>query len=130
MGKVSERINQLKGLPFIFLLLCLPARADLVLTEEKTAANIKRGEIFSIEVSSNPTTGYTWEKSQAYSTKRLRFLHWDYLPSPEPLLGTGGKEIFTFQALSPGQAKIAISYRRVWEKTKPLRRLSFIVTVE
>jgi len=113
------------------LLLNLTQAAEVCLDEENLTGVVKTGQIFLIEVSSNPTTGYTYEKSQDYDKCLVRFLQWKYLPSEKPLLGSGGKEIFVFKALRPGKTEIKLAYRRPWEKTeKPLKILIFKVSIQ
>ena len=116
---------------FLCLSLNFSQAAEICLNEENLAGVVKTGDTFLIEVSSNPTTGYTYEKSQDYDRRLVRFLQWKYLPSEKQLLGSGGKEIFVFKALRPGKTEIKLAYRRPWEKTeKPLKILLFKVSIQ
>jgi inhibitor of cysteine peptidase len=72
----------------------------------------KVGEIFSIELESNPTTGYKWEES--FDKKKVKLIDKNF-DLPSSAFGAAGKEIFTFEALSEGISTIQLDYKRAWE---------------
>ncbi|MEM7661144.1 MAG: protease inhibitor I42 family protein [Pseudomonadota bacterium] len=70
-------------------------------------------ETFDLVLTSNPTTGYYWIvlgndggivelKSETYIAD----------PAPEGLVGSGGKQVFVFEAVAPGEADLVLSYQR------------------
>ena len=74
----------------------------------------------TVELQGNPTTGYAWvyimspegilrEISNEYSADK----------SGEAVVGSDGKFIFTFEALSEGEVEINFSYLRAWEVDTP-----------
>jgi len=74
----------------------------------------------TVELQGNPTTGYAWvyimspegilrEISNEYSADK----------SGEAVVGSGGKFIFTFEALTKGEAELIFSYLRAWEVDTP-----------
>jgi len=104
---------------------------SVILTEEKTTATVKKGSLFTIELASNITTGYTYEKSQVYDPEKVQLVKWAYKPPETKLLGAAGQEIFTFKALRPGQTEIRLTYRRPWEKESAGQQtLVFKITIE
>ena len=70
---------------------------------------------FTIVLESNPTTGYKWEPG--FDSSLLKVTKSDYKQSDAKtgLVGAGGKEYFTFEALKKGDTKITMTYKRSWE---------------
>lgn len=73
---------------------------------------MKVGEIFSVELESNPTTGYQWEES--FDEKKVKLVDKNF-DLPSRAIGAAGKETFTFEALSEGTSTIRLDYKRGWE---------------
>lgn len=72
-------------------------------------------DFFTIALESNPTTGYRWEVD--FNSQYLQLMGEEYKTHiQEQVVGAGGKEIFTFQALKAGETEITFSYLRPWEK--------------
>ncbi len=99
------------------------------LTEQFNTATVKKGEIFAIELPSNPTTGHWWDvqlkAGKAVLTRR------DYKSdSDDPReIGGGGKEVFLFKAKETGTIEIEAVYRRPWDPSSDGKPLKFGVTV-
>ena len=72
----------------------------------------KVGEIFSIELESNATTGYQWKES--FDEKKVKLIDKKF-DLPSSAIGASGKETFTFEALSEGTSTIQLDYKRPWE---------------
>jgi inhibitor of cysteine peptidase len=77
------------------------------------------GQVFTVTLESNPSTGYHWEwvagqESIIEQVGKTEF------KQPEtggpPLVGAGGWEIFNFKAVSRGQMILKLVYRRPWEE--------------
>ena len=75
---------------------------------------------FKITLESNPTTGYQWDVAVNTNANVAKFVSSDFLPSESGLLGAGGKQVLTFQALNAGQATIVLEYARPWDKGNPI----------
>lgn len=71
------------------------------------------GEPFSITLTTNPSTGYSWEIDAPID--RLEILEREYVHSSH-LIGAGGQETIRFRARSVGEATIVCRYRRPWEQ--------------
>lgn len=84
------------------------------------------GESFTISMDSNPTTGYSW--TVQYDESYLALTNATYTASEPSLLGSGGQEHFTFEALKVGSAIISCSYQRPWE-ADPIERRIYEVTI-
>lgn len=72
----------------------------------------KVGEEFSIELESNPTTGYQWQED--FNTRKLKLVDKKFASSAKTI-GASGKEILTFKALEVGKSTIKLNYKRSWE---------------
>ena len=76
-----------------------------------------------VELTGNPTTGYTWVCSLT-PEGIVKEISNEYIPDPtEPgVTGSGGKFVFTFQAIKEGEAELLFSYLRPWEENVPALR--------
>lgn len=81
------------------------------------------GKQFTIQLVSNPTTGYGWQLAQPLDGRIVRFVS-DHYQGPSSnavpvIVGQGGIEVWTFQALHSGNTTIALKYVRPWESNSP-----------
>lgn len=86
--------------------------------------NVKASQVFSIQIASNVSTGYTWELKpmDENGQKLIKFVTREYLeqePSPVERVGAPGYDLFTFQAVAQGETSIELQYSRPWEKDTP-----------
>jgi len=92
---------------------------------------VKVGQEFNITLESNPTTGYQWQLAKEVNGTILQFVGSEYKPSDSGLLGAGGKEIWTFKAMSSGTTKISMKYVRPWEMdVPPIKEQTFGIIVK
>lgn len=84
-------------------------------------------DFFTIALESNPTTGYRWEVD--FDSQYLQLMGEEYKTHiQEQVVGAGGKEIFTFQALRAGETEITFSYLRPWEE-EVIKKEVFKITI-
>jgi inhibitor of cysteine peptidase len=81
--------------------------------ENKTESQIKVGEKLTLNLESNPTTGYFW--FAIFDENFLSLVSKDYVPTTN-LIGAGGVERFIFIALKQGETSIKMLYSRNWKK--------------
>lgn len=74
---------------------------------------------FTITLESNRTTGYEWQLAPATDETIVKFISCEYIPARTGLIGSGGREIWTFIPLRPGRTSIGFVYTRPWEKDNP-----------
>lgn len=99
------------------------------LTEQFNAATVKKGETFAIELTSNPTTGYTWDvKLKAGKASLVKKDYKSDSKSPM-VVGGGGKEVFIFKAEESGIVRIDAVHSRPWAPSPKDKSLRFGVTV-
>ncbi len=95
----------------------------LVEPESGASLTLRPGGQVSIELESNPTTGYFWYLIEGDATVAALKSD-DYLadPAPEGLVGSGGKQVMVFEGVSSGTTTLVLSYQRheedVFEKRK------------
>ena len=101
------------------------------LTEEFNKVTVAKGESFSIELVSNPSTGYAWDlKLKAGKASLVKEDFISDAPRSSMVCGAGGKEVFVFKAEESGIIEIAADYKRSWEKVPPVKSQSFRITVK
>ena len=101
-----------------------------VYTDETTVIEVIAGKEFVISLESNPTTGYSWDFSSPPDPEVVELLDAAYRPPATPRIGAGGKQVWTFRAVGPGETGIALKYLRPWEEgVPPARRAVFTVVV-
>lgn len=75
------------------------------------SVELKTGGILEVTLSSNPTTGYTWQVVDLKGDVLAQQGEAEYkADSALPLPGSGGVETFRFKALQPGEAKLKLVY--------------------
>lgn len=90
----------------------------------------------TITLYSNPTEGRQWSEPPQISDQTvLREVDHKYEPPSKglgcapPPPGTGGKEIWTFEALEKGMSTISMEYTHPWEGGEKEPMLTFVLTV-
>ncbi len=81
--------------------------------ENGTAVTMRPGGKLNLKLDSNPTTGYYWYLKDI-DASRVDQLSEDYFadPAPEGLTGSGGHQMFVFEALQIGKSDLVLSYER------------------
>jgi inhibitor of cysteine peptidase len=76
------------------------------------------GAILTLNLESNPTTGYSWQLAKPLDNRLVKLLGHRYCPQKAApgVVGSGGIEIWRFKALRAGQTQINLKYCRPWEK--------------
>jgi inhibitor of cysteine peptidase len=92
-------------------------------TNEITA---RVGEVFSIEVESNPTTGYMWEPR--FDDNILKLVSSKFIPMSKQM-GSGGLQRFDFKASKPGRTIVKFIYKRTWEE-RSLKEKEFSISIK
>ena len=88
---------------------------------------VPMGISFTISVSSNPSTGYSWVASYNHSVLELVK---QYTPSSSGLMGASGVENFEFKGLRPDSTVVYLNYQRGWEPNSPTTETkTFNVTI-
>lgn len=116
-------------LVIILFILTACANTPLQITDPTKTIEVKTGEQFTIVIESNPTTGYHWEMMNELDY--IEFISKDYQADEPMLTGSGGVEVWTFKAISVGEAQITLGYYPPYEDPKPPQQTTtFVVTVK
>ena len=117
------------------LLACSPASKDIWYAwDQKT--EIGAGELLTVNLQSNPTTGFEWELREITNETVLQLVESKYELGEEakkdpPVPGAGGHEIWTFKTLKKGESTIFMDYNQPWEGgMKAVHHLILRVTVK
>ena len=78
-----------------------------------TTVTLRPGGKLNLKLDSNPTTGYYWYLKDI-DASRIDQLSEGYFadPAPEGLTGSGGHQMFVFEALQIGKSDLILSYER------------------
>ena len=99
-------------------------------TDPKKTIPANVGEVFSIILDSNPSTGYQWRLAYSSNGKLLKLVNTEYRAPETELPGKGGHEIWSFKALSAGQGVVVFEYARPWETSEaPVKSMTFTIDV-
>ncbi|MGD9782066.1 MAG: protease inhibitor I42 family protein [Kiritimatiellia bacterium] len=103
---------------------------DLALTEAQNGETValEPGDMFSVELSGNPTTGYEWTVVRI-DAEFLRLAESSY-DSDSSAIGSGGAYVFRFETLKAGETTLALAYRRPWETTASDRAFTLVVDIQ
>lgn len=89
---------------------------------------VKKGQEFVQIFESNPTTGYGW--LAIFDTSLISLISQKYEPSSlsPMIIGSSGKDIFTFKSLAKGTTTLKMLYKREWEK-EPIKVREYIINI-
>lgn len=102
-----------------------PVPADLTFTEPGVPIQVEKGDRFAIQLTAQPSTGYTWTLAAALDGNVLTADGTSYSAggnggsSTTSLVGTKGTESLYFVATGTGTAKIDLKYSQPWDTTSP-----------
>jgi inhibitor of cysteine peptidase len=88
---------------------------------------VSSGDILSIQLAENPTTGYRWTL-QTPDEQILELQSLEFSPANSGI-GAGGQRTFTLQAKSPGTAHLQLKEWRQWEGDRSILN-QFELTVQ
>lgn len=77
---------------------------------------IRTQQTLALTLPSNPTTGFRWQLVDA-APPLLRSLGPEVYSNPEDvgLVGSAGQSTWRFQAVTAGEGRLRLQYRRPWE---------------
>jgi inhibitor of cysteine peptidase len=110
------------------------ANLKLDASADGTTQQLKKGEVMSVTLESNPSTGYAWLATISNTATLVQMAEPDYSepgPSATPLVGAPGTQTFFFQAIETGNATLTLDYKRNWETgVAPIQTITIVVNVQ
>ncbi|MFA5056289.1 MAG: protease inhibitor I42 family protein [Dehalococcoidia bacterium] len=86
------------------------------------------GDSLIVTLDSNPSTGYAWSISEIGDEAVIDDVSNEFVGADTGMVGAGGQEVWTFEAIDEGTSTIEMQYSRSWETdVEPVE--TFIVTV-
>ena len=116
----------------LFVLLFTVTGCTDSLTETDTAVplELSAGETFDIVLEANVTTGYEWRLAEPLDEAVVQFVAQEYKSEQSNTEGGGGHDIWTFQAIAPGNSQIVLGYYPPDGSDIPEQIATFTVIVE
>lgn len=124
--KTGSYINKIVCLIFCFII--SPNLYSTRISDEPPIP-IEIDKEFSIELFSNPTTGFGWYIANSGSSCCIDTVSHTYQCSFIGYSAAGGKEIFRFKPTAKGRTKLIFHYRRAWEKMSPALIKEFPISI-
>jgi len=82
--------------------------------QNNSVAYLKVGQNFCIEIESNPSTGFSWHLSEL-DKSIVSLIKQDFKSKNDGMMvGVPGLDLWCFQALAPGQARVELAYYQSW----------------
>jgi predicted secreted protein len=110
-----------------------PVTPPIELTEKDNGSviTVEAGNIITIKLRGNPSTGYSWKLVDEYG-ESLELIGVDYESDPHAggMVGTPGTYIYRFKALASGATTLKMVYARPWdEHSAPAGQFTVFVNV-
>ncbi len=110
------------------------ANMKLDVSASGSTQQLKKGEVVSISLESNASTGYAWTAKISDTSVIMQMGEPEYIQptqSGTPLVGAPGTQTFFFQAVEQGTATITLDYARSFEaNVAPAQTVTIIVEVQ
>jgi inhibitor of cysteine peptidase len=107
-----------------------PNPPKIQISEDQQNVTLKMNQELTITLSSNKTTGYSWQLNNSYDKNVIKLISNDYVAPNSELMGAPGQELWNFKSIDKGSTTVQLDYSRSWSKdTTPLNKKSFNITV-
>jgi predicted secreted protein len=133
-SRSGSRVLGLLVFLLVFLLVCVlfeTSAKTLLLNETDDNSHIclNVGDLVSIKLVSNPTTGYSWGKPE--NIAHLKLLSTQSEKDSTDRVGAAGFQVFSLKATEVGESKVVLSYARPFEKNTPAAKTFHLsITIE
>ncbi len=98
------------------------------LTDPNQPISVKAGEVFMIVVETNPSTGYHWEV--VGEPNGIEVISREYTASEPVMPGSGGVEVWTLNAVSPGETSFVLGNYPPGDGTSYEQETRFTINIE
>jgi inhibitor of cysteine peptidase len=126
---VRRILGVLVLVPVLLLAACGDDDSGKVYTQPGEQITVGEGGEFTIELSSNPSTGYKWVLTKPPG-EQVQLVDDDYLSKGSGQPGSGGIQRFVFRGAAKGSTTLEMGYIRPWEQgVAPTQTAEFPVIV-
>ena len=89
------------------------------------------GDSLVVTLDSNPSTGFSWSISAISNEAAIDDVSNEFKGADTGMMGAGGQEVWTFEALDKGTSTIEMQYSRSWEtEVEPAGTFNITVVVK
>ncbi|MBE9228823.1 protease inhibitor I42 family protein [Phormidium sp. LEGE 05292] len=89
------------------------SEVNLTQVDNGKVITLKRGQILTLRLDENPTTGYRWS-NPTFNAQVLQLNSDNFNLPSNSAIGGGGQRVFTFQANNSGQVRLQFKKLREW----------------
>ncbi|HUV02569.1 MAG TPA: protease inhibitor I42 family protein [Desulfobacteria bacterium] len=101
---------------------------QLAATDNGRTIKLTIGQVVTITLEANPTTGYTWDVVEPLSGPVMRQVGEIEFESESDAIGAGGVQTVRFEVVNAGQTALTLVYHRPWETdVEPLKTFAIHV---
>ncbi len=105
--------------------------SKITVSENQTSVEVKKGQEFTIKLTSNASTGYSWAVDDAYDKNVVTKVSNSYKAAKTDRSGAPGEELWVFKGKNTGSTKLSFKYAQPWEgSTGQVSTKTFNVTVK
>ncbi len=99
-------------------------------TDPSRPITVKAGDTFEIVLASNSSTGYRWKFIGELDENIVQLVGQDSIAQQPVMPGSGGVDVWTFQAVNPGDTTVVLGYYPPASETEPAQTVTFTIHVE
>jgi inhibitor of cysteine peptidase len=98
-------------------------------TERDRTVSAAVGDVLTIELPENPTTGFRWQVASV-DAGVLSLQADEFLQRASTAVGSGSVRIFRFLTVNPGSTDVRLELKRTWEALPPTSTFTTRVSVK
>lgn len=99
---------------------------DVMFTDRDARFEVDPGDEFTVVLESNATTGFAWQLETPLPESVLTLVRNEYVEAESDLVGSGGRQELTFEAVGDGSTFIQLWYIRTFDDPpEPADRAQF-----
>jgi inhibitor of cysteine peptidase len=88
---------------------------ELTAADSGSVVGLGGGDTVTITLDSNGTTGFQWNLVSEPDASVLELVASEYVEPEDGLVGEGGVEVWTFEAVATGETALELAYARPFE---------------
>ncbi len=99
-------------------------------TDPTQLLTVKAGQNFDIVLPANASTGYRWQIVGTTDASLIQSVGQNFISEQPVLPGSGGVDVWTFSALSPGETELQFGYFPPGNTTQAEETVIFSIRIE